>query len=100
MIFLRRYPQRELLRLSGLLIHDFNLLLSSARGNEREANHEIRYLLRELGDASPKTDFALVSGLTVAKTSLDPVKVVSKLAKRSEEHTSELQSLAYLVCRL
>src|SRR5438128_777654 len=79
MIFLRRYPQRELLRLSGLLIHDFNLLLSSARGNEREANHEIRDLLRELGDASPKTDFALVSGLTVAKTSLDPVRVVSKL---------------------
>ena len=61
------------------MIHDFNLLLSSARGNEREANHEIRYLLRELGDASPKTDFALVSGLTVAKTSLDPVKVISKL---------------------
>src|SRR5207245_854992 len=79
MIFLRRYPQRDLLRLSGLLIHDFNLLLSSARGNEREANHEIRYLLRELGDACPKTDFALVSGLTVAKTSLDPVKVVSRL---------------------
>ncbi len=61
------------------MIHDFNLLLSSARGNEGEANQEIRYLLRELGDASPKTDFALVSGLTVAKTSLDPVKVVSKL---------------------
>ena len=61
------------------MIHDFNLLLSSARGNEREANHEIRYLLRELGDASPQTDFALVSGLTVAKTSLDPVMVVSKL---------------------
>src|SRR5437879_12687845 len=79
MIFLRRYPQRELPRLSGLLIHDFNLLLSSARGNEREANHEIRYLLKEHGDGFPKTDFALVSGLTVAKTSLDPVKVVSKL---------------------
>src|SRR5438309_11707910 len=79
MIFLRRYPHRELLRLSGLLIHDFNLLLSSARGNEREAYHEICYLLKELGDASPKTDFAFVSGLTVAKTSLDPVKVVSRL---------------------
>src|SRR5260370_42412488 len=81
MIFLRRYPRRFLVRLSGirLLIHDFNLLLSSARGNEREANQEIRYLLRELGDASPKTDFALVRGLTVAKTSLNPGKVVSKL---------------------
>lgn len=61
------------------MIHDFNLLLSSARGNEREANEEIRYLLLELGDPSPKTDYALVSGLSVAKTLLDPVKVVSKL---------------------
>src|SRR6266566_3807580 len=71
-----RIPNHEATR---RLIHEFNLLLSSARGNEREANHEICYLLRELGDSSPKTDFALVSGLTVAKTSLDPVKVVSKL---------------------
>lgn len=60
---------------------DFNLLLSSARGTEREANHEMLYLLRELGDASPETDFAPVSGLTVAKTSLDPLKVISGLRR-------------------
>jgi tRNA acetyltransferase TAN1 len=58
---------------------DFNLLVSSARGTESEANHEIRYLLRELGDPSPTTDFAPVSGLTVAKTILEPVKVISGL---------------------
>jgi tRNA acetyltransferase TAN1 len=58
---------------------DFNLLVSSARGTEIEANHEIRYLLRELGDPSPTTDFAPVSGLTVAKTILEPVKVISGL---------------------
>ena len=56
---------------------DFNLLVSSARGTEGEANHEIRYLLRELGDSAPTTDYSLVSGLTVAKTRLDPVKVIS-----------------------
>jgi tRNA acetyltransferase TAN1 len=61
------------------LIGDFNLLISSARGNETEANHEIRYLLGELGDKSATTDYAPVSGLTVAKTILDPVKVVPKL---------------------
>ncbi len=61
------------------LISDFNLLVSSARGNETEANHEIRYLLGEMGDRSATTDYAPVSGLTVAKTSLDPVKVVPKL---------------------
>lgn len=60
---------------------DFNLLLSSARGTEREANYEMQYLLRELGDASPRTDFAPVSGLTIAKTTLDPVKVISGLRK-------------------
>lgn len=60
---------------------DFNLLVSSARGTEQEANYEIEYLLRELGDASPKTDFAPVSGLTVAKTILDPVKVVTMLRR-------------------
>jgi len=60
---------------------DFNLLLSSARGTEGEANHEIRYLLRELGDPSPATDFAPVSGLTVAKTILDPIKVISGLRR-------------------
>ena len=58
---------------------DFNLLVSSARGTEAEANHEMRYLLRELGDPAPTTDFAPVSGLTVAKTILDPVKVISGL---------------------
>src|SRR5438046_10412114 len=60
---------------------DFNLLVSSARGTEGEANEEIRYLLRELGDTSPSTDFAPVSGLTVAKTILDPVKVISALRR-------------------
>lgn len=60
-------------------MNDFNLLLSSARGTEEEANHEIEYLLRELGDPHPTTDFAPVSGLTVAKTKLEPVKVIPGL---------------------
>lgn len=60
------------------MLDDFNLLVSSARGNEREANDEIRYLLIELGDGSVRTDYAPVSGLTVAKTALDPVRVVAK----------------------
>src|SRR5437867_12063964 len=60
---------------------DFNLLVSSARGSEGEANEEIRYLLRALGDTSRSTDFAPVSGITVAKTILDPVKVISALRR-------------------
>src|SRR5205823_8564183 len=34
------------------------------------------------------------------KAKIDPELLAAKLCGRSEEHTSELQSLAYLVCRL
>ena len=62
-------------------MRDFNLLVSSARGTESEASHEMRYLLREMGDLSPTTDFAPVSGLTVAKTVLEPIRVVSGMRR-------------------
>ena len=60
---------------------NFNLLISSARGTEENANQEIQYLLRELGDPAPTTDFVPISGLTVAKTRLDPIKVISGLRR-------------------
>ncbi len=61
------------------MLDDFNLLVSSARGNEREANSELVYLIGELGDRSAETSYTPVSGLTVAKTSLDPLKVIQSL---------------------
>ena len=61
------------------LLKDFNLLVSSARGNEREAGSELRYLLKELRDITVETGLTPVSGLTVAKTAIDPVQVVRKL---------------------
>ena len=61
------------------MLDDFNLLVSSARGNEREANSELVYLIGELGDRSTETSYTPVSGLTVAKTSLDPLKVIQNL---------------------
>jgi len=61
------------------LLDDFNLLVSSARGNEQEANSELLYLIGELGDRSAETSYTPVSGLTVAKTSLDPLKVIQNL---------------------
>src|SRR2546425_2395821 len=38
--------------------------------------------------------------LPVADQILPPLPLAVELEQRSEEHTSELQSLAYLVCRL
>src|SRR3989441_3336930 len=68
----RRPPRSTLFPYTTLFRSLFQKLQELLRGGElREPVRHIR-LLRELGD----------------------------LAERSEEHTSELQSLAYLVCRL
>src|SRR2546425_2314982 len=67
-----------------------------------------RYLGPETSDQEAREDLATLEsvaesfrahGITVT-TRLGFGDVKSELARRSEEHTSELQSLAYLVCRL
>src|SRR5687767_15252138 len=49
-----------------------------------------------LWQARGRSAYAALTSLTPEDMSL----VAESLAPRSEEHTSELQSLAYLVCRL
>src|SRR5262245_11714099 len=75
---------------SGLL-DDFNLLVSSARGNERDANSELWYLIAELGDPSAETGYTPVSGLTVAKTRLDPLRVIQNLRSILRERPWEFR---------
>jgi tRNA acetyltransferase TAN1 len=60
-------------------MREFDLLVSCARGNEAEANSEIRYIIGELGDRQSVTDKTDVSGLTVVRSSLDPVNIISNL---------------------
>src|SRR2546425_2972948 len=60
------------------------------------------------GPARPRSSGAAAPRATVASLRVQPVQRAACLrvcgsarpSKRSEEHTSELQSLAYLVCRL
>ncbi len=73
------------------MLSNFNLLLSSARGNEQEANSELRYLIAELGDRSAETSYTPVSGLTVAKTSLDPLKAILDLRSILKEKPWEFR---------
>ena len=73
------------------MLSDFNLLVSSARGNEQEANSELWYLIAELGDQSAETSYTPVSGLTVAKTSLDPLRVIEKLRSILKEKPWEFR---------
>jgi tRNA acetyltransferase TAN1 len=62
------------------MLKDFNLLASTARGNERAMVNEILFLLKDqLGDAEAVAAKTGVRGIIVAKTSMDPYVAVEKL---------------------
>ena len=67
------------------MLSEFNLLVSTSRGNERNACSEMWYLLRELGDSGAETDRTQAIGLVVAKTKIDPVLAVQELRRRLVE---------------
>lgn len=72
------------------MINDFNLLATTARGNERAMINEIIYLLKEeLADTAADASRTKIRGLIVAKTTLDLLAVMEKfrtiLAERPYE---------------
>ena len=74
-----------------MVMEDFNLLISTSRGNENNACSEIWFLLGELGDRESLVDKTEVSGLIVAKTNLDPFKVVEGLRNLLKERPWEFR---------
>jgi len=74
-----------------MVMEDFNLLISTSRGNENNACSEIWFLLGELGDRESLVDRTEVSGLIVAKTNLDPFKAVEGLRNLLKERPREFR---------
>jgi len=74
-----------------MVMEDFNLLISTSRGNENNACSEIWFLLGELGDRESLVDRTEVSGLIVAKTNLDPFKAVEGLRNLLKERPWEFR---------
>jgi len=74
-----------------MVMEDFNLLISTSRGNENNACSEIWFLLGELGDRESLVDKTEVSGLIVAKTNLDPFKAVEGLRNLLKERPREFR---------
>ena len=70
---------------------DFNLIVSCARGFENDACSEIWFLLGEIGDENPAVEKTEVSGLIVAKTSLDPFQVIFKLREMLKRSPAEFK---------
>ncbi|MCW3995236.1 MAG: THUMP domain-containing protein [Candidatus Bathyarchaeota archaeon] len=80
------------------MISDFNLLATTARGNERAMVNEILYLLKEqIGDAGAQASKTKIRGVIVAKTTLNPYEVIEKfrgiIAERPYEFRYALRIL-------
>jgi tRNA acetyltransferase TAN1 len=73
------------------MLADFNLVVSTSRGNERNACSELWYLLGEVGDRASKTETTGIIGLIVAKTNLNPVESVHKLRSLLKERPWEFR---------
>lgn len=61
------------------MLNDFNLIISTSRGNERNTCSEMWYLLGEVGDRGSTIETTSVIGLVVAKTKLDPITAIHDL---------------------
>ena len=73
------------------MLRDFNLLVTTSRGNEADACSETWYLLGEIGDKAAKVDKTGVSGLIAAKTSFSPLETVEKLREILKERPYEFR---------
>jgi tRNA acetyltransferase TAN1 len=60
-------------------LHRFNLIISSSRFREEEAQDEIMDLLEMFGDLDSESEITEIKGIIVAQTALDPFLVVDKL---------------------
>ncbi len=80
-----------------MYIEDFNLLISTARGNEAEACSEAWFLLGEVGDREALVDRTEVTGLVVAKTKLDPFEAIRGLRNILRERPEEFRYILKVI---
>ncbi len=73
------------------MLRDFNLLVTTTRGNEADACYEMWYLLGELGDSAAKVDKTGVSGLIAVKSSLSPPEAIRKFREILKERPYEFR---------
>ena len=58
---------------------EFNLIVSTYRFREEEAQDEIHDLLEAFGDSDAESEITDIKGIILAQTSLDPFQVVGRL---------------------
>lgn len=61
------------------MLRDFDLLVTTSRGNEGNTCYELRYLLEKMGISEMEINRTGISGLIVIRTRVDPFKIVERL---------------------
>ena len=74
-----------------MVLRDFNLLATTARGNEEDACSEIWFLLGETGDSAPQVEKTGITGLIAAKTASNPFDVIRKFRVILKERPYEFR---------
>ncbi len=80
-----------------MALRDFNLLISTSRGNERNALSEAWFLLGEIGDREALVERTGISGLIVAKTVLDSFSVVEDFRRMLDERPGEFRYILRVI---
>ena len=73
------------------MLKDFNLLISTSRGNEENTCSEAWHLLGAIGDTSATTDKTGIIGLVTAKTTLNPFEVIKRFREILKESPWEFR---------
>ncbi len=73
------------------MLKDFNLLITTSRGNEENACSEVWFLLGEMGDKAVTVDKTGIIGLIAAKTAFNPFTVIEKLRNILKERPWEFR---------
>ncbi len=73
------------------MLEDFNLIIATSRGNERNVCSEMWYLIGELGDRSSIIETTPIIGLVLGKSNLKPTDVVHGLRPLLKERPWEFK---------
>ncbi|MCP8321348.1 MAG: THUMP domain-containing protein [archaeon] len=76
---------------------EFNLIATTHRGLEHEASSELFALLTQIGDEGPDVMRTGILGLLVAKTNLQPIKVIEELRRIIIEDPLRIRYLLRLI---
>lgn len=74
-----------------MILDDFNLLVTTAKGSEEDACSEIWFLIGEMGDREVKVDKTGIRGLIAARSALDPFTVIGNLRNVLKERPYEFR---------